>query len=407
MNRWKNYIIPAFYHIRHNLSFAIFYVLGTALAFVFIAIVLQLVYSVVGNEPPMVNADRIVQIGSSRDVRGKTVYIPAEEIEGLMKEIQGYESYAVSHSEFVDVFGEHTFVASSVNYVNVDYWNVFQFEFLEGRAFSREEFENKQPVAVINKSMADILFKGESAVGKRIECQKVVYTITGVVRDVSVFTTGIFEKFWFSNKYNSFTPSGDHYYDICVLFPQNVSVVTAKQGIARVLEDYYSRRGRKVEVVAEKLYTVKEDLVNDVGIQLLFYGVPIVLLILLIIPAINIVTLNVANSVKQSEEIAIRRAIGASCLELFFQIIVENLILVIVGVLLGLLLFFPMVHVIEETCVNGVLEGTDVLITHIDYVVILGGILPMMFVFTLLTGGYSAYWAIKKNMAVVLKGGDI
>lgn len=406
MNRWKNYIIPAFYHIRHNLSFAIFYVLGTALAFVFIAIVLQLVYSVVGNEPPMVNADRIVQIGSSRDVRGKTVYIPAEEIEGLMKEIQGYESYAVSHSEFVDVFGEHTFVASSVNYVNVDYWNVFQFEFLEGRAFSREEFENKQPVAVINKSMADILFKGESAVGKRIECQKVVYTITGVVRDVSVFTTGIFEKFWFSNKYNSFTPSGDHYYDICVLFPQNVSVVTAKQGIARVLEDYYSRRGRKVEVVAEKLYTVKEDLVNDVGIQLLFYGVPIVLLILLIIPAINIVTLNVANSVKQSEEIAIRRAIGASCLELFFQIIVENLLLVVIGVLLGLLLFFPMVHVIEETCVNGVLEGTDVLITHIDYVVILGGILPMMFVFTLLTGGYSAYLAIKKNMAVVLKGGD-
>lgn len=27
MNRWKNYIVPAFYHIRHNLSFAIFYVL--------------------------------------------------------------------------------------------------------------------------------------------------------------------------------------------------------------------------------------------------------------------------------------------------------------------------------------------------------------------------------------------
>ncbi|MBR5461535.1 MAG: hypothetical protein IKU75_03705, partial [Butyricimonas sp.] len=104
MNRWKNYIIPAFYHIRHNLSFAIFYVLGTALAFVFIAIVLQLVYSVVGNEPPMENADRIVQIGSSRDIRGKTVYVSAEEIESLMNGISGYELYAVSHSEFVDVF---------------------------------------------------------------------------------------------------------------------------------------------------------------------------------------------------------------------------------------------------------------------------------------------------------------
>lgn len=119
--------------------------------------------------------------------------------------------------------------------------------------------------------------------------------------------------------------------------------MTAKQGIARVLEDYYSRRGRKVEVTAEEVYTVKENLVSDIGIQYLFYGVPAVLLILLIIPAINIVTLNVANSVKQSEEIAIRRAIGASRLELFLQIIIENLILVVIGVFLGLLLFFPMV----------------------------------------------------------------
>ena len=65
-----------------------------------------------------------------------------------------------------------------------------------------------------------------------------------------------------------------------------------------------------------------------------------------------------------------------------------------------------MVRMIEEVCINGVLEGTDTLITRINYVVILGGILPMMFVFTLLTGGYSEYLAVKKNMAVVLKGGD-
>ena len=401
MNRWKNYIIPAFYHIRHNLSFAIFYVLGTALAFVFIAIVLQLVYSVVGNEPPMVNADRIVCVDEFRDGQGCLLdKIPAEETASFMESIRGCELCAVSHTEVTDVFGEYTFVTNSVDYVNADYWHVFRFEFVEGRAFLREEFENKQPVAVISESMADMLFKGESPVGKKIECQKVVYTITGVVRDVSVFTTGIYEKIWFSNKYNSFTPSGDHDYDVCVLFPQHVSVMTAKQGIARVLEDYYSRRGRKVEVTAE------ENLVNDIGIQLLFYGVPAVLLILLIIPAINIVTLNVANSVKQSEEMVIRRAIGASRLELFLQIIIENLILVVIGVFLGLLLFFPMVRMIEEVCINGVLEGTDALITRINYMVILGGILPMMFVFTLLTGGYSAYLAVKKNMAVVLKGGD-
>ena len=56
----------------------------------------------------------------------------------------------LSVTEFVDVFGEHTFVSIPVNYVNADYWNVFQFGILEGRAFSREEFEYKQAIAVVS-----------------------------------------------------------------------------------------------------------------------------------------------------------------------------------------------------------------------------------------------------------------
>ncbi len=407
MNRWKNYIIPAFYHIRHNLSFAIFYVLGTALAFVFIAIVLQLVYSVVGNEPPMVNADRIVCIDEFLDPQGNPLYkISANEVSGFMEEIQGYDLYAVSHTEIADVFGEHTFITRPVNYVNADYWDVFQFEFQEGRAFSRQEFDKKQPVAVIDKSMADILFKEESAVGKKIECQKVVYIITGVVKDVSIFTTGISGKFWLSDKYNTFTPSGDRFYEIYVLFPDEMPVIAAKQGIVRVVKNYYSRQGEEVDVSAETLYTVRESLIRRVGVRLLAYGVPVVLLLLLVIPAINIMTLNVANSNKQSEEIAIRRAIGAPRSALFFQMMTENLILVVVGVFFGLLLFFPMVYWIEEVCINGVTGGTDSLVTDINSLVILGGIFPLMLVFTLLTGGCSACLAVRKNMAEVLKGGS-
>ena len=53
MNRLKNYIMPALYNIRHNLSFSLFYVLGTAMSFVFIAIALQVLYSFIGNVPPV------------------------------------------------------------------------------------------------------------------------------------------------------------------------------------------------------------------------------------------------------------------------------------------------------------------------------------------------------------------
>ena len=144
--------------------------------------------------------------------------------------------------------------------------------------------------------MADMLFKGESPVGKKIECQKVVYTITGVVKDVSVFTTGISGKVWLSDKYNTFAPSGSRYHEIYVLFPDGVSVSTAKQEIVRVVKDYYARRGEIAIISAETLYTMKESQVHQIGVQLLLYGVPVALLILLFVPSINIMTLSVANS---------------------------------------------------------------------------------------------------------------
>lgn len=407
MRRVKDYIRSALYHIRHNMSFAVFYVLGTALTFVFIAIVLQLVYAVIGNEPPLVNADRVIYIDEFEDAEGYPVYgLPVNEIDIFMKGLHGYEACAMAHSEFVDVFTENTFVPQPVDYVNADYWKVFQFNFVEGRAFSPEEYEKKQSVAVITKSMANLLFKNESAIGKKIECQKVIYRITGVVEDFSIFTTEISSKCWLSNKYNTFTPSGDKYYEVYVLFPVDQDMDMAKQEIAGKIKDFYSRRGKEVILSGETLYTVKEDLVRGVGVNLLSYGVWIVLLILLIIPAINIMTLSVANSNRLSEEFAIRKAIGASCPVLFFQMMTENLILVIIGVVFGLSLFFPVVHFIETVCINNITGGIDSLVTKINYVVIFGGILPLTFVFTLLTGGFSAYVAVKRNMAEVLKGGS-
>lgn len=79
--------------------------------------------------------------------------------------------------------------------------------------------------------------------------------------------------------------------------------------------------------------------------------------------------------------------------------------LVVIGVFLGLLLLFPVVHVIEEVCIKEVIGGMEFLVTRINFGVILGCILPLMLVFTLLTGGFSAYVAVKKNLAEVLKGG--
>ena len=59
------------------------------------------------------------------------------------------------------------------------------------------------------------------------------------------------------------------------------------------------------------------------------------ILLLLLIPAINIVTLNMAMD-NYSDEIALKRALGAGFWDSFMQVISEIALLVIVGAILGI-----------------------------------------------------------------------
>ncbi len=407
MRRLKDYIIPALYNIRHNPSFALFYVLGTALSFVFITITLQLLYSFVGNVPPLDKGDRIISITDYRDTKGYSLGgIYANYTDAFVEGIRGHEMYARVNIEQGHVFAGEAMASQVVNFVNADYWEVFQFEFLEGRAFSQQEYEEKQPVAVINRNVAESLYKQGRAVGQKIEFQGTTYTITGVVENVSFFTTLIADGVWVSDRFNTFIPSGHNYYEMFVLFPSDYPMTEAKGEVARAIKIYYEGRGREADISVEKVSTRQEDIIRSIGIGILSYGIPVIVFLLLLVPAINILTLSVANSNRQSEEIAIRRAIGASRFVLFSFIVVENFLLVLVGVVIGLLLVFPTIHLVEYLCFEDSFWENMSFLTRLDFVVIVGGVLPLSILFTLLTSVLPARLALQRNMAEVLKGGS-
>lgn len=62
MKKLQGNLRSALYTIRHDRSYAMFYIFGTALTFIFISIVLQLTNDIVNNTPPFIKADREVLI---------------------------------------------------------------------------------------------------------------------------------------------------------------------------------------------------------------------------------------------------------------------------------------------------------------------------------------------------------
>ena len=406
MDKWKNYLRSALCSIRHNRVYALFCVVGTAFTFVFIIIMLQLVYDTTSNKAPFVNGDRTIVFNIFQDVNGRNVGgIYSGSTAWLMEKIREKEDYFMYYNSVGEVAVNDVCKTFSFAFVNGGYWKVHQFNFVEGRSFTEQECLNRDAYVVLREDMAKTFFKSGHVVGQKMEIQGRDYTVIGVVRNFSTYAT-ITEGIWIPYVFNSFSPSGFGYYNLGVLFPRDVPVRNMKENVVVAVKDYWKQINMNVDVKPENLYTFREARIDNFGSDLYAYGIPVAIFLLLLIPAINIVTLNMANVDNYSDEIALKRALGAGLFDSFMQVISEILLLVIVGTIGGIFLTYPIADWISVSFFNIGDGGQILLIENLDYWVILCGVLPLSLLFALLSGGIPAYIIARKNIAAVLKGGS-
>ena len=75
----------------------------------------------------------------------------------------------------------------NLKYTNDDFWEVMEFNFLEGKPYTLQEIKNGERVAVISEDTRRNYFGDEARVtGKYIEADNVQYRVSGVVKSVPV-----------------------------------------------------------------------------------------------------------------------------------------------------------------------------------------------------------------------------
>lgn len=110
-----------------------------------------------------------------------------------------------------------------------------------------------------------------------------------------------------------------------------------------------------------------------------------------------------ANVYNRAPEIAMRRALGANKLSSFVQIIIENLLLVFLGLIIALMLIYPVFVIIEKIFFSTTYSTSILVSSSISWGVILVTIL-LAILFAILAGGIPAYNISNKNIANTLKG---
>jgi ABC-type antimicrobial peptide transport system permease subunit len=254
--------------------------------------------------------------------------------------------------------------------------------------------------------MSQLYFNTKNGLGKTFTFQGNEYKTVGVVKNLSLFSTPTGQcTVWVPYIFNKFIPNGAYKYTIDVLAPPSMSMNEAKESVSRAVHYYFENKNIKVDFPPQKVKALKEFQTTNER-DMFQYGGMVALFLFLLIPALNILSLGSAHTNNRLEEIAIRRAFGAGRLSSFLQIMTENFLLVVAGSIAGLLLAVPVMKMVQQMIMGDSVTKNISLVGQIDYVVIFVGVLPAMFVFSLLSGGLPAYLISKRNIAQTLKGGS-
>jgi putative ABC transport system permease protein len=230
--------------------------------------------------------------------------------------------------------------------VDADYWKILDFHVLAGRLPDEDDDRLGRLVAVVNASTARKLFAGGPAVGQRISASGQTFEIVGVVADVVHINA--YADMW--APLTTF-PSTDYQKDLTgsfaalLLARSPADLPRVQREVARIATTFVSEdphafpstqfwADSKLDVFARVL--LSRQSVADSGASRLLLIIGAGMLLFMLLPALNLVNLNMGRIMERSAEIGVRKAFGATSLQLAGQLVVENVLLCLAGGLLGL-----------------------------------------------------------------------
>ncbi|MFD2572079.1 ABC transporter permease [Spirosoma soli] len=298
----------------------------------------------------------------------------------------------------------------NTKFTDADFWQVMEFNFLEGKPYNEQNITNGDNVAVITDDFKRQYFEetDASVVGKDVEIENIHYKVIGVVKGSPV--TRIFT---YADVYFPYTAPKSNYQK-SGLRGGYVAVVLAKEkkDIPTIQEEFQDRVGRiplptvqdgfKFSVLEVKCEPYVQNFLSQLldggpGLRAIFFGViTFVLFMLLGLPAINLVNVNVSRIMERASEIGVRKAFGAPIRTLLWQFIVENIFITFIGGAIALVLTFVIIKFINS---SGWIAYADLTINVNVFLVSL----LVCLVFGLLSGVAPALRMSKLNIAEALK----
>lgn len=224
-----------------------------------------------------------------------------------------------------------------------EYLDAFNYEVEKGRTFTSNDFSNTINICLIGKRIIESLFGDDSnCIGKTVTIFNQTFTIAGIIKTEDSYSWKsvqfIFPYSLYTYRFGQKNKAVD---EIAIELISSDYVEKAIVDITRKLKQ--AHRGLVDFEVEANLSKLDELKAASSGIKILL---SVISIITLCIGGISIMNIMFAALGDRIREIGIRKAMGARRVDLFFQFIIEAIIVSLVGGIPGLvlgssILFFP------------------------------------------------------------------
>jgi putative ABC transport system permease protein len=281
-------------------------------------------------------------------------------IDKYLKPLPGVERVAaVTLPNTVSVYQGERVSELQMRHADADYWKVLDFTLLAGRLPTADDDASGRLVAVINRSTAHKLFAGPAAaVGQKIDIGGRMFEVIGVVEDAMHLNA--FSDIWApvsalasSDYRNNLTGQ----FMALILANKTADLPRIRHDVERIASGVVAddpvkwKQVRfwadgKLDLFARLL--VGSDDVADSGAGKLLAIIGGAMLLFMLLPALNLVNLNTGRILERRSEIGVRKAFGATSVQLAAQLVVENVLLCLAGGLIALAATAGALHWLEN-----------------------------------------------------------
>jgi len=366
----KLYFKQAWTMMKQNKLFTSIYVAGTGLAIATTMIMAIVYYVKIAPIYPEVNRNRTLFINTAREMKRnsndtsqsawslqaiKEWFYPLKNVEEVSAEVNDWN--AGDYVQLADGSGDFQVILKSTD---PNFFRIYEFSFIEGKPFTESDLQSGIRAAVITDELAQRLFgTHEGVIGRTFSMNYSECRVVGVVKAASFLCKQAFAQVYVP--YTTHKYSKENFGSTGLLGYMNVTLMVKDDIQENLLREEINELVRKFNASQEQ---IEFSIYNQPRSHLLTVFQPsitrefswidvikeylLILLALLLVPSLNLSGMIAGRMEVRLAEMGVRKSFGANRNGLLGQVMWENLMLTLVGGLLGLFMSWLLLYVCRE-----------------------------------------------------------